>query len=311
MTPLNEIIEIHNQFDVKQEPNNLNRLALGTAQFGLPYGIANQAGQVDRLEVKRILQFGKDNGIDTLDTAIIYGDSEKFLGGIGTQGFNLVTKLPAVPTGCLDLSEWVKSQVSASLSRLGVKSIYGLLIHQSKQLLGPYGAALYDELRLLKENGKVQKIGVSIYSPIELQVLLDKYQFDLVQAPFNLIDQQLYNTGWLKRLKDNGVEVHARSIFLQGLLLMKQTDIPDKFLQWGGLWQKWYNWLKEYDGSAAQACLSLPLSFSEIDKVVVGVDSLNQLSQIVSAVIKKQTIELPDLQCQDENLINPVNWPAL
>jgi aryl-alcohol dehydrogenase-like predicted oxidoreductase len=289
----------------------LNRLALGTAQFGLPYGIANQVGQVTRLEAKRILQFGIDNGIDTLDTAIIYGDSEKFLGELGTQGFNLVTKLPAVPIDCPDLSDWVKSQVSASLSRLGVTSIYGLLVHQSEQLLGPHGAALYNELQLLKENGKVQKIGISIYSPIELQVLAGQYHFDLVQAPFNLIDQRLYRTGWLKRLKDPGVEVHARSVFLQGLLLMKQADMPDKFLHWAGLWQKWYNWLEEYDGSAAQACLSLPLSFSEIDKVVVGVDSLNQLSQIVSAANKQQTIELPDLQCQDQNLINPVNWPTL
>ncbi len=289
----------------------MNRLALGTAQFGLPYGIANQVGQVTRLEAKRILQFGIDNGIDTLDTAIIYGDSEKFLGELGTQGFNLVTKLPAVPIDCSDLSDWVKSQVSASLSRLGVTSIYGLLVHQSEQLLGPHGPALYNELQLLKENGKVKKIGISIYSPTELQVLPDQYRFDLVQAPFNLIDQRLYHTGWLKRLKDNGVEVHVRSVFLQGLLLMKQADMPDKFLHWAGLWQKWYNWLEEYDGSAAQACLSLPLSFSEIDKVVVGVDGLNQLSQIVSAANKQQTIELPDLQCQDENLINPANWPTL
>jgi aryl-alcohol dehydrogenase-like predicted oxidoreductase len=289
----------------------LNRLALGTVQFGLPYGIANQAGQVSRAEAKAMLQLALANSIDTLDTAIAYGDSEICLGEVGTQGFKLITKLPALPDDCADISDWVQQQVSASLSRLGVNAVYGLLLHRSEQLLSTNGVALYQALQSLKDNGQVQKVGVSIYSPNELAALTPHYRFDMVQAPFNLVDQRLYGSGWMQRLKDDGVEVHTRSAFLQGLLLMAQEDIPSKFAQWGGLWQTWHQWLADQDGSAIQACLAYPLSFPEIDRVVVGADSQSQLVQIVSAANSQPKSDLPDLQCEEENLINPAKWPTL
>ena len=130
------------------------RLALGTAQFGLPYGIANQAGQVSRKEVSAMLQLAVSNGIDTLDTAIAYGESEVALGQAGTQGFNVVTKLPALPDDCLDVISWVMEQVDASFTRLGVSSVYALLLHRPEQLLGPLGKELYEALYALKERGK-------------------------------------------------------------------------------------------------------------------------------------------------------------
>jgi aryl-alcohol dehydrogenase-like predicted oxidoreductase len=289
----------------------LNRLALGTVQFGLSYGIANQAGQVTLPEAKDMLQLALANGIDMLDTAIAYGDSEICLGEAGTQGFKVVTKLPAVPDDCADVSAWVKAQLNESLSRLGVTAIYGLLIHRPEQLLEPYGDELFQALQELKDNGQVQKVGVSIYSPSELVELTQHYRFDLVQAPFNLVDRRLYSTGWMQRLKYNGVEVHIRSVFLQGLLLMAQFGTPDKFSPWDGMWQTWNRWLADYDGSAVQACLAFPLSFPEIDRVVVGADSVNQLAQIVSASNSKPISKLPDLECEDESLINPANWSAL
>jgi aryl-alcohol dehydrogenase-like predicted oxidoreductase len=289
----------------------LNPLALGTAQFGLSYGIANQAGQVTRLEAKGMLQLALANGIDMLDTAIVYGNSETCLGEMGTQGFKVVTKLPAMPDDCADVSTWVQQQVSVSLSRLGVTAIYGLLIHRSEQLLGPYGDELFQALQALKDNGQVQKVGVSIYSPSELVALTQHYHFDLVQAPFNLVDRRLYKTGWMKHLKDDGVEVHIRSVFLQGLLLMAQADMPSKFSPWCGVWQTWQRWLADYDGSAIQACLAFPLSFPEIDRVVVGADSVTQLAQIVEASNSNPISDLPDLECEDESLINPANWSTL
>jgi aryl-alcohol dehydrogenase-like predicted oxidoreductase len=289
----------------------LNRLALGTVQFGLPYGIANQVGQVTRAEAKAMLQLASANGMDTLDTAIAYGDSETCLGEVGTQGFNVVTKLPALPDSCSDISSWVQQQVSASLSRLGSTTVYGLLLHRSEQLLGPNGASLYQALQKLKDNGQVQKVGVSIYSPSELAALSPKYRFDLVQAPFNLVDQRLYSIGWLHRLKDDDVEIHTRSAFLQGLLLMAQGDMPAKFSPWSELWQTWHRWLADHDVSSVQACLAFSLSFPEVDRVVVGADSVSQLAQIVSAANMLLEADLPDLQCDDENLINPAKWNLL
>lgn len=295
----------------QQEPQRVSRFALGTVQFGLPYGIANRTGQVTSQEAKAMLQFATANGIDTLDTGIAYGDSESCLGEVGAQEFKLVTKLPALPDNCADIGAWVQQQVAASLSRLRVNTVYGLLLHRSEQLLGPNGAALYKALQALKGNGQAKKVGVSIYLPAELAALLPQYRLDLVQAPFNLVDRSLNSTGWLQRLKDDSVEVHTRSAFLQGLLLMTQDDMPSKFGPWSGLWHKWHRWLERSELSAIQACLAFPLSFPEIDRVVVGADSLSQLAQIVSASNSQAISDLPKLQCEDEYLINPAHWPTL
>lgn len=289
----------------------MNRLALGTVQFGLPYGIANQAGKVSRPEAKAMLQLAADSDIDTLDTAIAYGDSENCLGEVCTQNFKLVTKLPAVPDACPDVSGWVQEQVAASLARLGVSAVYGLLLHRSEQLLGPNGKELYQTLQELKDNGQVKKVGVSIYAPSELEAISKLFHLDLVQAPFNLIDRRLLATGWLQRLKGDGVEIHTRSAFLQGLLLMPQAAVLPKFAPWSNLWKRWHKWLTDRDVAAVQACLAFPLSFPEIDRIVVGADSVNQLDQIIGAANSAPQFDLPDLQCAEENLINPVRWSLL
>jgi len=289
----------------------VNRLALGTVQFGMPYGVANRVGQVSRQEAKAMLQLAAANGIDTLDTAIAYGDSEACLGEVGTEDFKLVTKLPALPDKCPNVSVWVQQQVADSFARLGVTHIYGLLLHRSMQLLGPNGFLLGQALQKLKDQGKVKKIGVSIYSPSELELLAPKFHLDLVQAPLNLVDQRLLRSGWMQRLKDSGVEVHTRSVFLQGLLLMAQANIPEKFAPWNAWWNRWHRWLSCHDVSSVEACLAFPLSYPEIDRVVVGADNLKQLEQIINAATRQPVNDFPDLQSEDEKLINPANWGKL
>lgn len=289
----------------------MKRLALGTAQFGLSYGIANKDGQVPRSTAQRMLQLAAAKGIDTLDTAIAYGDSECCLGSIGVERFQVVTKIPAVPDGCVEVSRWVKEQFAASLTRLGVSAVYGLLLHRPQQLLEQDGKALYETLQELKDAGQVQKIGVSIYDPDELELLTSQYHFDLVQAPFNLIDRRLHTSGWLQRLKHEGVEIHTRSAFLQGLLLMPLAAIPTQFAIWADLWNKWHDWLSRCNVSAAQASLAFPLSFPEIHRVVVGADSVKHLEQILNAVAGVALDGLPDLQCDSEDLINPARWRRL
>ena len=289
----------------------MSRLALGTVQFGLSYGIANQDGQVSRSTAKAMLKLAAVNGVDTLDTAIAYGESEACLGEIGTDGFKIVTKLAAFPDSCADVDAWVQEQIALSLGRLGLASLYGLLLHRPEQLLGKNGQALYLALQRLKEAGYVKKIGVSIYDPAELNALASSYHFDLVQAPISLVDRRLNTSGWLQRLKAGGVEIHARSAFLQGLLLLPQALIPAKFAPWSYLWNRWHEWLTGQKISAVQACLAYPLSLPEIDRVVVGADSVKQLEQIVIAEATATPCDLPDLRCDAEDLINPARWPHL
>lgn len=289
-----------------------SRLALGAVQFGLDYGVANQTGQVCVFEAEQILSGAKEGGIDTLDTAIAYGTSEEVLGNIGVDGFRVVTKLPPLPENLNDIERWVAEQVGDSLVRLGQQKLYGFLLHRSQDLLGLKGARLIRALADLKNDGLVQKIGVSIYSPDELSEVFRKIKIDLVQAPLNVIDRRLILSGWLDRLKDYGVEVHTRSAFLQGLLLMERRKIPEKFLRWSSLWDAWHEKLRYLGVSPLDACLVYPLSLEQVDRVIVGVDSAAQLSEILHAA--ELANDVPDtsfMMSNDTNLVNPSNWKYL
>lgn len=289
------------------------KLALGTAQFGLPYGIANQSKQqISREEAGRILALARESGIDTLDTAIAYGDSEACLGEIGTNGFKIVTKLPALPDGVTDIGAWVNAQIHASLCRLKVDSVYGLLLHRSEQLVGPQGRPMVQALERLKAEGVVQKIGVSIYAPQELDVITESCSIDLVQAPLNLIDRRLVTSGWLQRMNDCGIEIHVRSTFLQGLLLMSRTAIPAEFERWSGIWEAWHDGLSRSGTTATAACLQYPLSMPQISRVVVGVDNTAQLRELIAIAETRSTPQdWSALLCEDEQLINPSKWSTL
>ena len=289
----------------------MSRLILGTVQFGMSYGIANHTGKVSNNQSRGMLNLCRDNNIGMIDTAIAYGESEKCLGELGVNSFKIVTKLPSVPYNCKDVSIWVEDQFNESLLRLGVNSVYGLLLHRSEQLLEKNGQAIYKAMQSLKESGKVEKVGISIYSPNELDKIFHLYDLDLIQSPFNLIDQRLFKTGWMDRLHNKNIEIHTRSVFLQGLLLMAQADIPIKFSQWSSIWTKWYKWLNENDILAVDACLAYPMSFSQINRVVVGADNISQLKQIIKAVSIKSPIKFPNLENGDEALINPSNWSKL
>lgn len=290
----------------------MSKLALGTVQFGMPYGIANQSGQVSFTEAKHILEQASKAKVDLLDTAIAYGNSEAVLGKVGVSEFKVVSKLPVLPENCDDIYSWVEEQVVASLKRLGCSSLYGLLLHRSESLLGNSGKKLIDALKQLKANGLVKKVGLSIYDPTELNYVTHLSRIDLIQAPLNVIDRRLETSGWLSNLKQEGVEVHTRSAFLQGLLLMPRNKIPARFETWLTLWDSWALELEESNLSAAAACLSYPLSLKEVDRVVVGVDSMNQLKGLIAS----SQAQLPQhdfsfMTSEDQMLINPSNWSAL
>lgn len=287
------------------------RLALGTVQFGLNYGIANERGQVDLAEARSIVEYASEYGIDTLDTAIAYGDGEQRLGQIGVQDWQIVSKLPALPAGCSDIQKWVTDTLGKSLQRLKVKSLYGLLLHRPQQLLEQNGDQLYRSLQQLKNDGLVQKIGVSIYNPAELDTLCSHYDLDLVQAPFNIFDRRLIDSCWLPRLSKQGIELHIRSVFLQGLLLMKPNERPKKFDRWASVWSSYDAWIKQSGLMRLQACLRYSLSFPEISKIIIGVDSQKQIKEIVQAA-KGPVPPIPDTFITDDpDLINPGCWSAL
>lgn len=287
---------------------NAARLVLGTAQFGLGYGIANRTGQIERNDATRILQLAQAQGMRAIDTASAYGDSEQRLGELGLRGWHVISKIPAVPSDACDVGRWVRESTMVSLARLKIGSLHGLLLHRPEQLMGPMGPSLYAALLELKSEGLVQKIGISIYDPGELDQLCHRHRFDIVQAPFNVVDRRLFDSRWLYRLRELGTELHVRSIFLQGLLLMALDTRPAQFSRWADLWSNWEQWLDRNGVTAMQACLGYVLSFPQVDKVVLGVDSVNHLQQILQAIgLPAPTVPV-DFQRNDLSLINPSAW---
>ncbi|TRO12864.1 aldo/keto reductase [Ectopseudomonas mendocina] len=289
----------------------MSRLALGTVQFGLSYGVANQSGQVSPEEVGLILDAARNSGVRTLDTATAYGESEKVLGQQDLRGFAVVTKLPEIPADCVDVSAWVEAQLHTSLVRLGLSAVDGLLLHRPAQLLGAHGAALFAALQAQREQGLVRRIGVSVYSPEELDTLCQRYHFDLIQAPFNVLDKRLEQSGWLDRLQREGTDLHVRSVFMQGLLLMPSEERPAKFARWQPLWALWQRWLAESGQSPLQACLRHALAVPQIERVVVGVDSLAQWQAILQSAAGPCPVVPSELQCADIELLNPSLWNHL
>ncbi len=272
------------------------------------YGVANRVGQVRGSEARRILERARTVGMDTLDTAAAYGTSESLLGTLGVADWIVVTKLPPVPAGCQDVPGWMRSAAEGSLGRLGVARLGGLLLHAPLQLLGPGGAAIYAALERLRAAGLTQRIGISVYAPEELEALGARFHFDIVQAPLNILDRRLAASGWLDRLHAAGVEVHVRSLFLQGLLLMPAGERPDEFSRWQPLWDLWHGWLAASGLTAIQACVAFAAAQSHVDRAVVGVDSLRQLEEILAA-LSRDRIELPPELASDEpELVDPSRW---
>jgi len=290
----------------------MTKLALGTVQFGLDYGIANHQGQTSLEEAAQILKLAEAAGINLLDTAIAYGESEQVLGRLGIAAFKVVTKLPPLPAHLGDAATWAEEQLHGSLQRLGVCSLYGLLMHRSSDLTQESGEALAATLDRFKLKGWVEKIGVSIYNPAELEPVMQALRIDLVQAPLNLVDRRLESSGWLQRLHQERIEVHTRSVFLQGLLLMGRDEIPTRFARWSTLWDVWHESLAQRKTKALEASLSYPMSLPEVCRVVVGVDSAEQLVSLI-AVAKTQTTfqDWSFMNTDDLMLINPANWNAL
>ena len=285
-----------------------NKIALGTVQFGLNYGIANKQGVTSSTEVKEIIRLASLHGIHILDTAIGYGDSEKKLGEVGVKDFDIITKLPAIPDDYTDIEKWVEMQINGSLERLNVEQLYGVLFHTPSQLNSLKGKQLFRALENMKEKKVIGKIGISVYSPEELDILIEDYDVDIVQAPFNIIDRRFHESGWFSKLSSLGIEVHVRSVFLQGLLLMKISDRSAYFDKWKSLFGSFSDWLMNQKLTPLQACLNYVLGFSEIDKVLIGVDNSANLLEILNAKMDGSLHVPNDFGSRDVDLIIPTNW---
>jgi aryl-alcohol dehydrogenase-like predicted oxidoreductase len=284
------------------------KLAIGTAQFGLHYGVANAGGQVSPEQAACILYEARLAGIDTLDTAIAYGNSEQRLGELGAQDWKVISKIPALPESVEHVGDWVMQQVRGSLQRIGVKQLDGLLMHQPSDILGHHGVAYVRALRQIRDEGLAKSIGYSIYSTDELNQLIGVLMPDIVQAPYNIVDRRLVTTGWLEKLADKSVRIHTRSVFLQGLLLMPDELRPSWFHRWQPLWEAWSEACAQSELSPLELSLGYVLAQASIERVVIGVDNLKHMKQIINAARRPVAELFPQIESEDLELIEPSRW---
>jgi aryl-alcohol dehydrogenase-like predicted oxidoreductase len=295
-----------------------HKLGLGTVQFGLAYGVTNPRGQVARADVAAILAAALAAGVDLLDTAAAYGESEAVLGALlpPAAPLRLVSKLPAIDAATIGPAEIsaCRASVRRSLARLRRPQLYGLLLHRADDLLKPGGDRLVALLRELKEAGLVAKVGVSAYERRQLDWVLAMFTPDLLQVPASVIDQRLLRDGTLARLRAQGIEIHARSVFLQGVLLADPAQLPAHFAPWRDRLRRLAELAERAGRSRLSLCLAFALARPEIDGVVVGVTGLAELQEILAAAGDSDAAlpaGLDELAVDDPQLVNPALWPAV
>ena len=286
----------------------MNRIVLGGAQLGLPYGILNGGETLSREEVARILDTAAGHGIDAIDTAIAYGQSESVIGETAQNRFKIISKLPPIPLDVSNVSQWVRTQVDASLSRLKCTSLDALLLHRSQDLTDAHGAELYAAINSLKVEKIIQCFGVSIYTPDELNGIIGTFDIDVVQAPLNVFDRRIL--GVIDQLTALNIEVHVRSVFLQGVLIAKPENRPQRFQPWSDHFARFDEWVLSSGVSAMACCLGFALQQSGVAKLVIGTTSPESLTEIMTS-IPNMKLEVPvDLQSSIEQLIDPRSWSA-
>ena len=286
----------------------MNRIVLGGAQLGLPYGILNGGETLSREEVARILDTAVDHGIDSIDTAIAYGQSESIIGETSQNRFNIISKLPPLPVDISNVSEWVHSQVQGSLSRLKCTSLDALLLHRPQDLTGAQGVELYAAIESLMAEKMIHRFGVSIYSPDDLEGIIGTFDIHVVQAPLNVFDRRIL--GVTNQLSALNIEVHVRSVFLQGVLIANPINRPQRFEPWSEHFALFDEWVRSSGVSAMACCMGFALQQPGIAKLVIGTTSAESLDEIMNS-IPNSVLEAPThLQSSVEQLIDPRFWNA-
>jgi aryl-alcohol dehydrogenase-like predicted oxidoreductase len=282
------------------------KLVLGSAQFGMDYGLFNNK-KIKQKEFKKIEKLVLKSNIKFVDTAISYGDSENIIGNSKLKKLKIITKIKLPKKNNFSIKEWVSAKIFESIKKLNIKKIYGVLVHDCKDLQGIKGRKYLHVLQELKKRKIINKIGISIYEPKELKKIWKYWKPDIVQVPFNILDNRILNSGWIDILKKYGVKIYVRSVFLQGALINDSNffkfqenykNLLDKFKYWCGI----------NSITRIQACLHFIKQYKKIDYLVVGFNNYKHLKEIIDVFKEKQIIIPNKFSTNYINLIDPRRW---
>lgn len=294
-------------------------IGLGTVQFGLDYGISNSRGRTPFEEVVAILREASHASVTLLDTASAYGISEEVLGRAMPEvggGFRIVTKtkpLSAAVIAVSDVDE-VERAFEKSLRDLRVDCVDGLMVHHAADLLKPGSEVLWDRMRGWRDRGLVRHLGVSVYDPDDTRALASMAP-EIIQLPMNFLDQRFLRSGELARLKSAGVEIHVRSLFLQGALLMEPSSLPAHLQPVRGILECARRSIGDLGVGMMQACFGWLERQPEVSAAILGVTTLGEWKELLSAAKDRYglaagwTLPSATWACEDQAVINPSCWP--
>lgn len=286
----------------------IEKIVLGTAQFGLNYGISNKSGKPSQSHVFEILNLAYEAGIRVLDTADAYGDALNVIGAYHKS----CSKRFLVNTKFTKSNERVGSQLSNALSILNIEKVNTYFFHRFQDFIE--FPELSDELVDLKKRYLINKIGLSVYGNDQLEIAIKAKNIDVIQVPFNLLDNQAQKGMLLRSANSNNKEIQARSIFLQGLFFMDLVALPKKLKVLRPYLNQIRNISKGYQVSIEELALKYVVNQDYIESVVIGVDSCLQLEDNIRYLVKTHTLpaqvehELNQIVVNDESILNPTNW---
>ncbi len=282
-----------------------NKIILGTAQFSNDYGITNKQ-KLTKHNINEIIKEARNFQINMIDTAPDYKDVERKLGLHNLMNFKVISKISLNDKNSLSDFKKVENNILSSLKNLRVNKLYAILVRNPLNILK--NKSLLNKILLLKEKGLVEKLGFTLYNPDELDKLYNLFKPDIVQIPHSIIDNRFDKKGWINKMHEDNVEIHVRSVFLQGVLIEEFSNLPKFFLQYKEYFFKFHSWLKENKISKLEACLNHSLKDNRISKIVVGINSKNNLNEVIKVKYLKK-IEFPVwLSNNDLNLIMPSRW---
>tara|TARA_A100000164_G_C21826295_1_gene733002 strand:+ start:137 stop:985 length:849 start_codon:yes stop_codon:yes gene_type:complete len=279
-----------------------SKVILGVTQFGLNYGILNQHNSNKKKKLKQILNFSKKKGINSIYSSKYYGNANKFLATENLNYFKLYIKFKSqdlLKKNFLEDFEKMKKKLK--------KNNLILMLDRFENLKKRERLKIYNILLDLKKDKKINKFGYSIYSFKNLKKICHEFKPNILQCPYNVIDRRLEEKKLLQFLKINKIEIHVRSIFLQGLLILHYSKHPRKFLNWKKIFKKFDDQIQHYKISNLDWCLNFIEKNKYINKILLGVDNIDQLREICSFK-NNGKIKFPKMYVKDEKLINPSKW---
>lgn len=300
----------------KKQKNDVQRLVLGTAQIGMPYGIANRNGKPDGLTAQKILKTAWEAGITEFDTAQGYGNSEGIIGQF-IQRYRIQDRVKIIskvhPQINLFKKEQLEESIIKSLEVLGIQQLYGLLLHR-EDLLDQWEKGLSESLQMVQEKGYVKHVGISCYSPEKGLQALTKNEVKIIQVPVNLLDHRFLVSPFCNQAVKLKIKVYARSIFLQGLFFLTSDDIKSRMKFAEPVINRLSDLIKNHNVSIKDIALGFVKKILPEAKVLFGAETVDQVKQNIASWQKPLDKEL----CQkiminfnkvSERIINPVLWP--